>query len=35
MLEKLKDIETHYEEIEGQMMDPAVYGDLDSDAVQP
>ncbi len=29
MLEKLKDIETHYEEIEGQMMDPAVYGDLD------
>ena len=29
MLEKLRDIETHYEDIEGQMMDPAVYGDLD------
>ena len=29
MLEKLRDIETHFEDIEGQMMDPAVYGDLD------
>lgn len=29
MLEKLKAIETHFEEIEGQMMDPTVYGDME------
>ena len=27
MLEKLKAIETHFEEVEAQLMDPAVYGD--------
>lgn len=29
MLEKLKEIETRFEEIESQMMDPAVYGDVE------
>lgn len=29
MLEKLKEIETRLEDVEGQMMDPAVYGDME------